>query len=364
MTPAADYMPPLPLSSIKILPLLEQHVINRNNAFDLIRHVAALAVLVSHHYVLSGFQEPMLKGYNSLGAIAVLAFFVISGFLISQSFLNTPSVYLYLEKRIARLFPALIVCAGVMVYIAGLFFSKGRGAEYVLSLDALIDFLKISMFGRADISKITSGFIFNDSFNGSLWTLKIEFGFYVALALALLLIRNATTPLLIALFFCLTTYICSTSSHPMAPKLLAYSTVGIAFFVGASLYFYKALFASPKTKIVVSVLSIMLVFFSLNTPWVMVLASVGISVLVLMVGTFFSDTIIRSRFDISYGMYLYAFPVQQLMINVSGLSFYASLSASVAVVIVLATLSWLMVEKPILNYVHGKSRARLSGAAV
>ncbi|EGH20547.1 acyltransferase 3, partial [Pseudomonas amygdali pv. mori str. 301020] len=127
MTPAADYMPPLPLSSIKILPLLEQHVINRNNAFDLIRHVAALAVLVSHHYVLSGFQEPMLKGYNSLGAIAVLAFFVISGFLISQSFLNTPSVYRYLEKRIARLFPALIVCAGVMVYIAGLLFSKGRG---------------------------------------------------------------------------------------------------------------------------------------------------------------------------------------------------------------------------------------------
>ncbi len=339
-------------------------MINRNNSFDLIRHLAALAVLVSHHYVLSGFQEPMLKGYNSLGAIAVLAFFVISGFLISQSFLNTPSVYRYLEKRIARIFPALILCAFLMVYVAGPFFNKERGAEYALSLDALVDFLRISIFGRADISSVTSDFIFKDSFNGSLWTLKVEFGFYVALALALLLMRSVVTPLLIALFFCITAYICSASSHPMAPKLLAYSTVGIAFFVGASLCFYKALFISSKTKIVVSILSIILVFFSLSTPWVMVLASVGISVLVLMAGTFFSDTIIRSRFDISYGIYLYAFPVQQLMINVSGLSFYASLSASVAVVIMLATLSWLMVEKPMLNYVHGKSRARLSDAAV
>ncbi len=176
-------------------------MINRNNSFDLIRHLAALAVLVSHHYVLSGFQEPMLKGYNSLGAIAVLAFFIISGFLISQSFLNTPSVYRYLEKRIARIFPALILCAFLMVYFAGPFFNKERGAEYALSLDALVDFLRISIFGRADISSVTSDFIFKDSFNGSLWTLKVEFGFYVALALALLLMRSVVTPLLIALFF-------------------------------------------------------------------------------------------------------------------------------------------------------------------
>ncbi|SDQ39526.1 hypothetical protein SAMN05216597_0033 [Pseudomonas cannabina] len=92
----------------------------------------------------------------------------------------------------------------------------------------------------------------------------------------------------------------------------------------------------------------------------MVLASVGVSLLVLVVGTLLNDRIIKSRFDISYGMYLYAFPVQQLMINLSGLSFYASMLASVAVVIVLATLSWHWVEKPALNYMHRRTRSRLS----
>ena len=338
-------------------------MINRDNSFDLIRHLAALAVLVSHHYVLSGQQEPMLQGYNSLGAIAVLAFFAISGFLITQSFLNTRSFYHYMEKRIARIFPALIACAFVMVYFCGPAFSK-NGLGYAFSLESLTDFLKVSAFGRADIGDITSTFIFKDSFNGSLWSLKIEFGCYVLLALALLVLRRAAVPLIIALAFCITTYLCSTSAHPMAPKLLVYSTVGIAFFVGSSLYFYRAAFSSVKAKLLIGVLSAALVLVSLNTPLVMVFASIGVSLLVLSLGTLCKDRIIKSRFDISYGMYLYAFPVQQLMINTTALSFYASMLATVAVVIVLASLSWLFIEKPALNYVHRRSRHQESAATM
>ncbi|KPX22698.1 Acyltransferase 3 [Pseudomonas syringae pv. delphinii] len=342
----------------------EQRVISRNNSFDLIRHLAALAVLVSHHYVLSGFQEPMLKGYSSLGAIAVLAFFAISGFLISQSFLTTASFYAYMEKRVARILPALIACAFLMVYVAGIIFSKNSGVGYVFSLESVIDFFKVIVFGRVDVNDITSGFIFKDSFNGSLWTLKIEFGFYVALALALMAMRSAVMPIIIALLFCITAYICTVSMHPMAPKFLVYSTVGIAFFLGSSFYFYRALFDRPKVKLSMALASVVLIVTSLNTPFVMVLASVGISVLVLMVGTLFNEKIIRSRFDISYGMYLYAFPVQQLMINLSSLGFYASLLTSIAVVVFLSTLSWFSVEKPVLSYVHGKSGRRLSVASV
>jgi len=337
-------------------------VINRDNSFDLIRHLAALAVLVSHHYVLSGLQEPMLNDYNSLGAIAVLVFFAISGLLITQSFLNTPSLYRYMEKRIARIFPALIACAFVMVYILGTAFSKKGGLSFALSLEALTDFLKMSALGRADIGDITSDFIFKDSFNGSLWTLKIEFGFYVTLAVALIVLRKAATPLVMTLVFCILAYFCTKSTHPIAPKLLVYSTVGIAFFVGSTLYFYRNAFSSTKAKLLIGALSAALVLVSLNTPLVMVLASIGVSLLTLSIGTLCKDQIIKSRFDISYGMYLYAFPVQQLMINATDLGFYASMLATAVVVVILATISWLFIEKPALNYVHAKSLVRSDSA--
>ncbi|MBM0139467.1 acyltransferase family protein, partial [Pseudomonas cannabina] len=138
---------------------------------------------------------------------------------------------------------------------------------------------------------------------------------------------------------------------------------GLAYFSRfGSLFqsFHRDLFSRTQIKMLAGVLALVLILTSLGTEWVMVLASVGVSLLVLVVGTLLNDRIIKSRFDISYGMYLYAFPVQQLMINLSGLSFYASMLASVAVVIVLATLSWRWVEKPALNYMHRRTRSRLS----
>lgn len=338
-------------------------MVNRDNSFDLIRHLAALTVLFSHHHALSGLPEPMLKGYTSLGAIAVLTFFAISGLLITQSFFNTPSFYNYMIKRTARIFPALIACAFVMVYILGTAFSQ-KGFGFTFSLEALLDFLKVSMFGRANIGDITDGFILKDSFNGSLWTLKIEFAFYIALALALMVLRKAAVPLIMTFIFCITTYLCSESTHPLAPKFLAYSTTGIAFFVGSSLFFFREAFSSTKVKIVIAVLSVALILVSLNTPLVMILASIGVSLLALSVGTLFKDRIIKSRFDISYGMYLYAYPIQQLMINKTTLGFYASMLATVVVVIALATLSWLFIEKPALNYAHRKTRTRLNAETV
>ena len=337
-------------------------MVNRDNSFDLIRHAAALAVLISHHFALSGLEEPGIQGFKSVGSIAVLCFFSISGFLITQSFLNTSSLKSYMTKRVARIFPALIACAFMMVYIAAPLFSNPGGWGVVFSTDALVDLLQISGFGRAKIEGITNDFIFNQSFNGSLWTLKIEFGFYIVLAVILTTLRRAATPLMMTLAFCIASYIAAHSTHPLAPKLLVYSMTGIAFFVGSALYFYRNMLSGSKSKVLLVTLSTLVILVSLQTPLVMIGATLGVSLLTLSIGTLLPDRIIKSRFDISYGMYLYAFPVQQLLINKTTLGFYASMSASVVVVILLATLSWVLIEKPALNHVQMKSRARFHTA--
>ena len=214
-----------------------------NNSFDLIRHIAALLVLVSHHFVLYGREEPGIAGYNSLGGIAVTVFFAISGLLITQSYINARSFGDYLSKRVARIFPALILCAFVMTYIAGSLFAEG----YVSGSSALIDFMRISVFGRADIREITDGFIFADSFNGSLWTLKIEFGFYLLLALALGLFRRSLLPWILLAMFVMATYVLGNHvTGALAQKLAVYSTAGIAFFAGAVMAFYKQHLSDPR----------------------------------------------------------------------------------------------------------------------
>lgn len=321
----------------------------RNNSFDLIRHIAALLVLVSHHFALWGLPEPGIAGFNSLGGIAVTAFFAISGLLITRSFVNATSFTDYLIKRIARIFPGLILCAFAMTYIAGALFAEG----YVTGSSAVLDFLCISVFGRATIEQITDGFIFNESFNGSLWTLKIEFGFYLLLAAALGLYRKALLPWILLTGFALATYILSNEvSGAMAQKLATYSSAGIAFFAGSVIAFHKQYFSDTRILAVALATGIGLIFLSIGTPLASVLATLGFGLTTLSLGLLYVDTSIRGRFDISYGIYLYAFPVQQLVINKSNLTFIPSMFVSALIVIMLAAVSWRLVEQPALNFAH------------
>lgn len=326
----------------------------RNNSFDLIRHLAALMVLVSHHFALSGLEEPGIAGYNSLGGIAVTAFFSISGLLISQSFLNSRSFADYLGKRVARIFPALILCAFVMTYLAGAVFADG----YVTGFGALLDFLRISVFGRANIEPITQGFIVSESFNGSLWTLKIEFGFYLLLALALGMYRRALMPWVLLAAFGVATYVLGNHvPGALAQKLAVYSAAGIAFFAGAVIAFNQQYLSDRRVLVIALVTGAGLIFFSVGTPLASVLATLGLCLATLSLGLLYVDKTLRGRFDISYGMYLYAFPVQQLIINKTSLTFIPSMLVSTLIVIVLATISWRLVEQPALQFVHRRKRA-------
>lgn len=327
----------------------------RNNSFDLIRHLAALLVLVSHHFALSGLAEPGIAGYNSLGGIAVTAFFSISGLLITQSFISSRSFTDYLSKRIARIFPALILCAFAMTYLAGGIFAK----DYVTGSSALIDFLRISVFGRANIEPITRGFIFDESFNGSLWTLKIEFGFYLLLAVALGLCRQALMPWILLAAFGVATYVLGHHvPGALAQKLAIYSAAGVAFFAGAVIAFHKQYLSDSRVLAIALATGVGLIFISVGTPLAGILATLGFCLATLSLGLLYVDKTIRGRFDISYGIYLYAFPVQQLVINKTALTFIPSMLLSALIVIVLASVSWLLVEQPALQFVHRRKHER------
>jgi peptidoglycan/LPS O-acetylase OafA/YrhL len=334
---------------------------SRNNAFDLIRHIAALMVLVSHHFVLSGKTEPALQGVNSLGGFAVVSFFAISGYLITQSFIRS-SLEVYAVNRIARIFPALFVCSFIMVYLVGGFFSEGGILATAESGEALKKFLQIAAFGRANIDAVTEGFIFQESLNGSLWTLKLEFGCYVLAALALSLSTKPFVPLLVLIGICALHIVSLPADHPIADKVAIYTSVCVAFFVGSTLAFHQGLLGSLGSKIIMTGVGLVLMGAAVVGPVPLMLSSVGFSLITLALGTMLNDPLIRGRFDISYGLYLYAFPVQQLLINCTELGFYPSMAAAACVTALLATLSWFCIEKPALGYARSFRQRSMAAA--
>src|ERR1700687_5646076 len=117
-------------------PTGEQRVDRRNN-FDLLRLVAAGSVIFSHGLLLSENSQdhdPLMiltGGQTVLGVVGVFVFFTISGYLITQSFDTTGSPVVFLAKRALRIFPGLILCLLVCVFVIGPLVTGLPVAEYL-----------------------------------------------------------------------------------------------------------------------------------------------------------------------------------------------------------------------------------------
>lgn len=100
----------------------------RNNNFNLLRLLAAFAVLFSHSYVVAIGKSAIEPLYVSLGvtwgSIAVDVFFVTSGFLVTSSLLTRKSTVEFVLSRILRIYPALFLMVLVSIFLLGLSFTS------------------------------------------------------------------------------------------------------------------------------------------------------------------------------------------------------------------------------------------------
>jgi peptidoglycan/LPS O-acetylase OafA/YrhL len=276
------------------------------NNFDALRLVAALSVLFAHMGPLSGRDEWLWEGHGA-GSIGVLVFFSISGYLITASLKADPDLGRFLAKRYLRMFPGLAVALGVCYGI-------------------------IHAFGLW-------GFPANPHpghFNNSLWTIPYEVYCYLLLAAV------------------------GTCKRPgavfAAGMLLAYVLLPIywliyfgAFFGCGALLCEFPNFRAWQPTLLFVLGGMGLYWLSGNDYLALVLA---VPSLTIWIGTK-SWPVFRNagRFgDLSYGVYIYAFPMQQLVVALmpKGSSYLALAAVSVAVVLPLAWLSWRFVEAPAL----------------
>lgn len=345
--------------------LLSDYTDSRDNNFNLIRFFAASLVLFGHCYPLSGTHpEPLAQYGLSLGHLAVDIFFITSGFLVTRSLVIRQDLVSFAFARALRIFPALIIAVVFSVFVVGLFFTSLPAQEFI-SHPAVHAYLfnNITLILQPTAFLLPGVFESNPykgSVNGSLWTLPWEVNMYILLAIlgSLVFIKPSFVSLrmfkwivvgivLICLPLYASNYLLHFSNTPFLNAGVHFMTT---FFVGATLFvFQKHIFLSKR----VFGICILLLFYTANYKFAFFPAyNLVLGYLVLYLA-YVPGGFIR-RFnqlgDYSYGIYIYAFPVQQSVAALMpGINVVTLLAYSFLITLLLAVLSWHLIEKPALR---------------
>ena len=161
--------------------------VHERNNFDALRILAALMVVFGHAYILSGraAQEPLAAytGIGGFGELGVSIFFVVSGFLVTMSFDRLGDVRAFLANRCLRILPGLAAAVLLTALVLGPVASTLPAREYFTQPQAWLYPLRNLLLYPVTYA-LPGVFTHNPypgAVNGSLWTLRLEFSFYLAI---------------------------------------------------------------------------------------------------------------------------------------------------------------------------------------
>jgi peptidoglycan/LPS O-acetylase OafA/YrhL len=334
----------------------------RANGLNLLRLVLASGVIVWHSFPLTGHNIGWQPLAQLAGSICVDGFFAISGFLICGSWLSRPQLGAFLRARALRILPGFYTCLIFTAFILapGVIWLSGHPGIGLSDSLAYIRGNALLRVHAYDIGGTPVAVPFPHAWNGSLWTLWWEALCYLGVALLglLRLLRiRVVVPVLFGLAWLVS--LAATAGLVGNDTIVIGSRLGIMFLAGMLV----RLFADwiPIGRWLVAGAAA-LVAGSALLPNYGLLAALPLAYLLIVVGAWIRSPQLRFRNDISYGIYIYAFPVQQSLALFGlwrlGVPGFAVLS--ILATIPFAVASWFGVEKPMLRW---KARRPSSTAA-
>ena len=348
----------------------------RDNAFDTIRLLAAASVILSHAFVLVEGREsaePLYQlsdGQITVGRAAVAAFFVVSGLLISMSFERSKSWFKFAMNRALRLLPGLWVCILLLVFLFGPLMTTLPLAQYFGSAETIGFFGNVAFLARShSIAGVFEGLPGGDAVNGSLWTLKYEVASYVFGAL--LLCTGRFKVAVVAACWMAAMIAAPFIGDPLEKGGLAYHGAWMVWlfrFYGAGMLLYVLrdhIPISREAALACLALVLLATFTPAYTEALALFGSYAIVAAAFLASDWFKK--LTHRGDLSYGVYIYAFPVQQALVplsNETAIPWLTNTLLSLPITFLLAGLSWRLVERPALalkNVFGGQKKAAPSG---
>lgn len=310
---------------------LEKRYERKNNIFDYIRIILAIAVIVTHCYPLffgPQSKDPISQNIlitSSIAGIAVFGFFIISGFMITQSMVNSKNNRQFILKRLIRIFPALIIMLLLTIFVLGPIVYDGNIVDYFKSDTVWKYFIgNINLFGNTEynIDGVFENNIYPSAINGSLWTLKHEFIAYLFLMIlsSCKILKNRKAMLVITIIS-IFTYILKMNISPIfdwmnyigfVAEIGHFLRLFMYFLIGTTMYLYKDKI-KMNFKYFIFACFVLFLGICLNvTDYALILS---LPYILMYIGTFkFKKNFLGKIGDFSYALYIYAFPIQQLIV--------------------------------------------------
>ena len=362
--------------SFKAYPSIEQKMQQAGgptSGFDYLRITLAIAVVLWHSLETTNDDGlSVLVWHQARGLISLIlpVFFALSGFLVCGSLLRAKSFFVFAAHRALRLAPALSVEILLSAILLGPLLTTFRLDAYFTSPKLWSYFLNI--VGNIHY-QLPGLFLTNptqDIVNKSLWTIPFELECYVGLAVLALAGIIKRRILLVAMVMILSVALAIAAPLTNSPTLTANGPPGrllvLSFFAGIILYLYRdRIRIGPAVTVLSATVSVLLLHF----PATMLLAAFPVALFTISIGMTSPPRLpILMSGDYSYGLYLFAYPIQQSysMLFPSMRFWYFNSAFTIVCGLLYAAFSWHFVEKPILdrrNYFICKIRSFLAVSA-
>jgi peptidoglycan/LPS O-acetylase OafA/YrhL len=348
---------------------------SRFDTFDLLRILAACLVVFHHAFVLDG-EDPPGSGVldrmgMTYGRLGVAVFFCISGFLVARSWAHDPSAGRFAVKRVCRIWPGLVVMLVLVTFVLGPAVSRSDVGPYLHNGETIGYF-----FHNLSMSPVThflpGVFLHNPDagdVNGSLWTLPYEVLLYATLV-AWGVSGGFRNRKAVLAFFGLLLVVYQLGVGGSTLHLFSVQFNGLdgldlvrlaAFFYGGTLLFMFSDRVKLEQTFAWVALALLVAAAAIAVP---ILAVLALPYLIVYLGTRASRVgrTLHRFGDPSYGIYIYAFPVQQTLILTAAATRnpWLIFAASIALVVPLGYLSWHLVEKPASRWGSTRIAARLA----
>ncbi|MEM0997660.1 MAG: acyltransferase [Bacteroidota bacterium] len=355
----------------------EQFLRRENNNFDLIRLLGACTVIFSHTYAIAWADfaaEPFAQitdGKLAVGVPFLYMFFFLSGFLVTRSFLSSRNARHFLQKRILRIFPALVVMVLLVMLVVGPMFTELSWGEYFQQRHTWGFLRNISLLRL----QTTLPGVFADNpdpyfVQTNLWSVSLEFCWYLLTAvfgvLALFRRRWSLVALWVFLYGSMAFFgdwMLSKDIPLLDLELKPFVRVGIYYVSGMLFYLYRHQFLrlNPGLLVIIIPLWFLSVVNGLSdwtTPLFIPLFTLLFATLRLR-GT---QTLARLG-DPTYGMYIWGVPAQQAIVAWFGPNWMVAFVGGLLLSYALGMLSWHLVEKRALRWKKSilDGRARSTG---